>query len=160
MLACISLGGGDWVLNCCLLAAPASTIQRTQYYPSGLPWKSSTADGAALQPYKYGGKEFIETHGLDEYYSYARNVYPAILRTSTLDLHAESYYSISPYVWCGNNPVNRVDMEDGAYKNWGGWGNSIKGYQIYLNNRNGISNTLHLRSLTNISYMFFTKVIY
>ncbi|VBB45607.1 conserved hypothetical protein [uncultured Paludibacter sp.] len=31
------------------------------------------------------------------------------MRTTTLDPLAEKYYSISPYAWCGNNPVNAVD---------------------------------------------------
>ncbi len=52
-------------------------------------------------------------HGLDEYDSQARWYYPAILRTTTIDPLAEKYYSISPYAWCGNNPVNFIDP-DGA----------------------------------------------
>lgn len=37
--------------------------------------------------------------------------YPAIMRTTTIDPLAEKYYSISPYAWCGNNPVNLVDPD-------------------------------------------------
>ena len=85
------------------------TIQRTQYYPSGLLWAEST--GAIVQNKKYNGKEWIEMHGLDEYDSQARMYYPAIMRTTTLDPLAEKYYSISPYAWCGNNPVNRIDPD-------------------------------------------------
>lgn len=48
-------------------------------------------------------------HGYDMYDSEARMYYPAIMRTPTMDPHAESYYSTSPYAWCGNNPVNRID---------------------------------------------------
>ena len=94
---------------------PAFTSQRTQYYPSGLPWAEGT--GASVQNKKYNGKEFIEVHGLDEYDSQARMYYPAIMRTTTLDPLAEKYYSISPYAWCGNNPVNRVDL-DGMLDDW------------------------------------------
>ena len=86
-----------------------STIQRTQYYPSGLPWAEGT--GASVQNKKYNGKEFIEAHGLDEYDSQARMYYPAIMRTTTIDPLAEKYYHISSYAWCGNNPVNRVDLD-------------------------------------------------
>ena len=88
---------------------PATTIQRTQYYPSGLPW--AEGEGASVQNKKYNGKEWIEAHGLDEYYSQARMYYPAIMRTTTIDPLAEKYYSISPYAWCGNNPVNRIDPD-------------------------------------------------
>ncbi len=89
----------------------ASTVQRTQYYPSGLPWKSNSGDNPGEQPYKYGGKEFVEMHGLDEYDSEARWYYPAIMRTTTPDPLAEKYYDISPYAWCANNPVRFVDPD-------------------------------------------------
>jgi hypothetical protein len=50
-------------------------------------------------------------HGLDEYDSEARWYYPAIMRTTTIDPLAEKYYEMSPYAWCGNNPVKFVDMD-------------------------------------------------
>ena len=84
-------------------------IQRTQYYPSGLPWVEAMMPSE--QPWKYNGKEFVEMHGLDEYDSKARWYYPAICRTTTMDPLAEKYYSTSPYAWCGNNPVNIVDHD-------------------------------------------------
>jgi len=86
-----------------------TTIQYTQYYPSGLPWAYNEEDNPDLQPYKYNGKEFIEMHGLDEYYSVFRNYYPAIMRTTTIDPHAENYYDTSPYAWAGNNPILNID---------------------------------------------------
>lgn len=81
--------------------------QEMQYYPSGLPWDTNI--GASEQPFKYGSKEFIEMHGLDEYDSEARWYYPAIMRTTSMDPLCEKYYSTSPYAWCANNPVNFVD---------------------------------------------------
>ena len=90
---------------------PAGTYQRTQYYPSGLPWAFNSGDSPGVQPYKYGGKEFIEMHGLDEYDSQARMYYPAIMRTTTMDPLAENYPWISLYAWCGNNPVRNVDLD-------------------------------------------------
>ena len=88
-----------------------TVVQRTQYYPSGLPWASNSSDNPSLQSRKYNGKEFVEMHGLDEYDSEARWYYPAIMRTTTIDPLAEKYYSISPYAWCGNNPVRMVDLD-------------------------------------------------
>ena len=88
-------------------ATKEETPQRTFYYASGLPMKIST--GQDLQARKYGGKEFDEMHGLNEYDSEARRYYPAICRTTTIDPLCEKYYSASPYAWCGNNPVNAID---------------------------------------------------
>lgn len=72
-----------------------------------MPWADS--QGTWVQNKKYNGKEFIEAHGLDEYDSEARWFYPAIMRTTTLDPLAEKYYGISPYAWCGNNPLKNID---------------------------------------------------
>lgn len=53
-------------------------------------------------------------HGLDEYDSKARWYYPAIMRATAMDPLCEKYYSISPYAWCNNNPVNYVDPDGRA----------------------------------------------
>ena len=90
-------------------------VERTQYYPSGLPWVERQTDSFTANPWKYNGKEFVEMHGLDEYDSKARWYYPAICRTTTMDPLAEKYYSTSPYAWCGNNPVRFVDPEGMSY---------------------------------------------
>jgi RHS repeat-associated protein len=89
----------------------ATTLQRTHYYPSGLPWNTNTGIGSGVQNRKYNGKEFVEMHGLDEYDSEARWYYPAIMRTTTMDPHCENYYDTSPYAWCANNPVNAIDPD-------------------------------------------------
>lgn len=96
----------------------AATIQRTQYYPSGLPWASNSGDNPGVQNKKYNGKEFVEMHGLDEYDSEARWYIPSSVRTPTMDPLCEKHYNISPYAWCGNNPLNRIDpngMDDYRY---------------------------------------------
>ena len=47
--------------------------------------------------------------------SQARMYYAPIMRTTTMDPLAENYYHISPYAWCGNNPVNMVDQDGRAW---------------------------------------------
>jgi RHS repeat-associated protein len=96
-------------------ATANATVQKTQYYSSGLPWATNIGDNAGLQPYKYNGKEFIEMHGLDEYYSNFRNYYATIGRTTTQDAHAESYYAFSPYAWVGNRFTSAIDPDG---KDW------------------------------------------
>ncbi len=86
-----------------------STIQRTQYYPSGLPWDEG--EGKSEQPYKYNGKEFVEMHGWDTYEYGARGYYPAMGRFTVVDPLAEKYYSVSPYAYCGGNPISRIDID-------------------------------------------------
>ena len=50
-------------------------------------------------------------HGYDTYDYGARGMYPALMRFTTPDPLAEKYYSISPYAYCGNNPIRFVDID-------------------------------------------------
>ena len=92
----------------------SSAVQSTKYYASGVPMAEST--GRDQQPYLYNGKEFVEAHGLNEYDSQARRYYATIMRTTTMDPMAEKYYHLSPYSWCGNNPICNVDVTGKKYK--------------------------------------------
>lgn len=85
------------------------TFNATQYYPSGLTWAEGNSYYA--MPNKFNGKEFVEMHGFDTYDYGARGYYSAIGRFTTIDPLAEKDYSISPYAYCDNNPVNRIDPD-------------------------------------------------
>jgi RHS repeat-associated protein len=63
------------------------------------------------QPYKFGGKELDEMHGLNWYDQGARPFDAIIPRTPTMDPLAEKYYNTSPYVQWGNNPVRFIDPD-------------------------------------------------
>ena len=41
----------------------------------------------------------------------ARHYDPCIMRFTTMDPMCEKYYHLSPYAYCGNNPVNAVDPD-------------------------------------------------
>ncbi|MBR6604776.1 MAG: RHS repeat-associated core domain-containing protein, partial [Prevotella sp.] len=81
--------------------------QVNHYYPFGGLLGEST--GCSVQWYKYNGKEFDRTHGLDWYDYGARFMTPDIGRFTTIDPLAEKYYSISPYVYCVDNPIRNID---------------------------------------------------
>lgn len=87
-----------------------SVVQRTEYYPFGGPVFSRVGD-AALQPYKYNGKEYDRMYGLNWYDFGARMYDPLLPKFTTMDPLAEKYYSISPYACVANNPVNRIDPD-------------------------------------------------
>jgi len=82
-------------------------VQKTDYYPFGTPYAESTGQG--IQPFKYGSKEFDTMHGLNQYDFHARQYDPAIGGFTTPDPLAEQFYSISPYVYCLNNPLRYTD---------------------------------------------------
>ena len=81
------------------------------YYPYG---GLMGAAGSGVQSRKYGGKELDRENGLDWYDSQARHYDPTAGRTPTMDSKAESFYSMSPYLWCAGNPVRNIDP-DGSF---------------------------------------------
>ena len=81
--------------------------QVNHYYPYGGLMGEST--GGDIQKYKYNGKRLERNHGLDWYDYGARHYDAAIVSWPTMDPLAEKYYSISPYVYCGGNPINAID---------------------------------------------------
>jgi len=84
-------------------------VQRTDYYPSGLPFPNM--ENPETQPYKYNDKEFDTMHGLN-YFDYgARHYDAAIMRWHVTDPLAEKYYSWSPYSYCANNPIIYIDPD-------------------------------------------------
>ena len=50
-------------------------------------------------------------HGLNTYDYGARQYNPILGRWDRMDPLCEKYYSISPYVYCVNNPVNAIDPD-------------------------------------------------
>ena len=88
-----------------------SVEQVMNYYPFGAPYCDETALNADLQPYKYNGKELETMHGRNAY-DYGARFYDPLLPTwDRIDPLCEKYYHVSPYAYCGNNPVNKVDIE-------------------------------------------------
>jgi len=83
-----------------------SVVQRNHYSPFGMEFADNSGDD---QPYKYNGKELDKMHGLNMYDYSARYMEPGIGRFTSVDPKAEKYYSISPYVYCLDNPLKYVD---------------------------------------------------
>ena len=62
------------------------------------------------------GKQLDMMHGLNTYDYGARQYAPTLGRWDRMDPLCEKYYSVSPYAYCGNNPVrlrDRAGMEPG-----------------------------------------------
>jgi len=94
--------------NCVVWNATNNSIaQRTWYYASGTPMSISTTQGA--QPYKYNGKEYVESHGYDTYDYGFRGYYATIGRFTSIDPLTERTPWQSPYAYANNNWVNLID---------------------------------------------------
>lgn len=82
-----------------------SVEETNHYYPFGGIFASTNN----VQPYKYNGKELDTKKGLN-WYDYGARHYDAVLgRFITVDPMAEKYYPLSPYTYCGNNPILFID---------------------------------------------------
>ena len=81
--------------------------QVNHYYAFGSLMRESSNPG--VQPYKYGGKELDRYSGLDAYDFGARAYFSDRMQWSTMDPLCEKYYDVSPYAYCGNNPVMYID---------------------------------------------------
>ncbi|MDD6722642.1 MAG: hypothetical protein PUE10_01925 [Bacteroidales bacterium] len=83
--------------------------QATDYYPYGLPF--ADASNPTVNRRKYGAKELTPDLGLNAYDFEARTLAPAFLQPDPL---TESYYPLSPYLYCAGNPINYVDAARGV----------------------------------------------
>ncbi|SHF93302.1 RHS repeat-associated core domain-containing protein, partial [Bacteroides faecichinchillae] len=94
--------------NVRVVADKDGNVEETNaYYPFGGTFTSTNS----VQPYKYNGKELDTRNGLNWYDYGARHYDAAIGRWHTVDMRAEKYKAMSPYNYCGNNPVNYVDLK-------------------------------------------------
>ncbi|GAB6870450.1 hypothetical protein JCM16496A_28550 [Bacteroides rodentium JCM 16496] len=84
-----------------------SVEETNHYYPFGGVFASTTN----VQPYKYNGKEFDTKKGLNWYDYGARHYDVTLERFTTVDPSAENYFNSSPYAYCGNSPINRIDPD-------------------------------------------------
>ena len=91
--------------NRVVASANGDIEQVNHYYPFGGLMADSKGN---TQSYKYNGKELDRMHGLDSYDYGARWMTNG--RFFTPDPHATDYPDVSPYAYCGNNPVYSIDV--------------------------------------------------
>ena len=84
--------------------------QITHYYPFGGTFNDAGLN-ASLQQYKYNGKELDRVAGLNTYDYGARQYFSPVPTWDRVDPLCEKYFNTSPYAYCGNNPIVRVDKD-------------------------------------------------
>lgn len=90
-------------------AGGANVVQSNEYYPFGMEMYVEGVSQQSDQPFKYNGKEQDNIHGLG-LYDYAARYYDYIIpHFPTQDPLAENKPWLSPYVYCSNNPIIRID---------------------------------------------------
>jgi len=96
--------------NRVVITGSGAVVESSSFYPSGMRFGESAINGGSVQPYRHTGLEMQAMHGLNWIDNNAR------FRTVSdgggftgMDPLAEKDYSISPYAYCGGNPVIRID---------------------------------------------------
>ena len=90
-----------------VVISQSGTVEETNHY---YPFGGAFASTSNVQPYKYNGKELDSKKGLNWYDYGARHYDAALGGFTTNDRFAEKYYSMSPYQYGANNPVNNIDV--------------------------------------------------
>ena len=83
------------------------------YMPYGMQHKNSSLATSDANEFRYNGKEFLSRFCVDLYDSQAR-LQGMNARFNSIDPRAEEMTDISPYAYCADNPINRIDY-DGEY---------------------------------------------
>ncbi|THG53373.1 RHS repeat-associated core domain-containing protein, partial [Bacteroides faecichinchillae] len=92
--------------NVRVVADKDGNVEETNaYYPFGGTFTSTNS----VQPYKYNGKELDTRNGLNWYDYGARHYDAAIGRWHAIDPKCEKYNYLSPYVYCNNGPIDKID---------------------------------------------------
>ncbi len=99
--------------NRVVLNQSGTVEQVNHYYPFGGLFGEGIQ--TSNQPYKYNGKELDRELGLDMYDYGARHYDASLGKWLIPDPLVEKYYSISPYVYVANNPVNLIDPTGMSY---------------------------------------------
>ena len=98
-----------------VVSADGQVIERNDYYPSGCMITGNITNEGNIQPYKYNGKELDPMHGLYTYDYGARQYDPATILWDRMDPLDEDNPEVSPYVFCGDNPISYVDNNGMEY---------------------------------------------
>ncbi len=87
-------------------------VEESNYYPFGLKHKGyNNVVNGTENMYKFNGKELEEDLGLNTYDYGARSYMPDVVRWRSIDPHADSYFSVTPYSSFANNPISFVDPD-------------------------------------------------
>ncbi len=148
-------GNNRMVVN----AATNRTEQVTHYYPYG-ELMADISTNPDAQQFKYSGKELDRSFGLDLYDFHARQQDAKLGRFNSIDPLAEKYYRLSPYSYCGGDPVNCVDPDGRKLKGVNNEFVSIDTKNWKLNNANPDTNKLwNIAKKTETGRKLFQAVI-
>ncbi len=94
-----------------VMSESGAVEQESHYYPYGMLMGESDVNGsrATANRYRYGGKEYLPSSGLNLYDFSARYLDPAGCGFLSSDPMQGDYIPLSPTSYCGADPINFID---------------------------------------------------
>ena len=141
-----------------------SIRETISYYPFGSEIRMENPallTGGASHPFRFTGKELIRQTSLNMYDFGARlyDVAGVPIWTS-IDPLAEKYYNLSPYNYCGGNPVNLIDPDGRDYAiNIDSDKMTITISATFYTNEESYSSALHAANLINGQNNMFSYIV-
>ena len=93
-----------------IVNASGTVVEQNDYYPFGKRHPNGLTQLAANR-WRFSGKEEQDAAFGIAYSDFGARLYDRSAAWTAIDPMAEKYYSVSPYVYCNNNPVKFVDSE-------------------------------------------------
>lgn len=135
-----SIGKDVWFDNLVVDHYESEVLEEDHYYPFGLSMNvTPNTNVPQQQPYKLNTKELESNFDVNTYDFGARMQDMQTGRWLSSDPLAEKYYNLSPYNYCGNNPVVNIDDNGMDY--------------FYLNARGVCIAYIRTSSATDVFYM-------
>ena len=112
-----------------IIGPDGETVNATfDYLAYGLEDSDSDSPTSTTE-FRFSGKELLSNLSDLEIYDFGARLYlPRYGIWGGIDPLSEKYYALTPYAYCGNNPVARIDVDGRAWVN-------KKGYYIYKDGR-------------------------
>ena len=93
-----------------IVNASGTVVEQNDYYPFGNRHPNGLTQLAANR-WRFSGKEEQDAAFGIAYSDFGARFYDRSAAWTAVDPMAEKYYSVSPYVYCKNNPVCRIEID-------------------------------------------------
>jgi RHS repeat-associated protein len=111
-----------------VMRVQSPVVQMDEYHPFGVTFNSYSRENSVPQRFLYQGKGWQQYPGLDLYDFQWRQQDPSPTWTTTMDPHADTYGSLSPYSWAANNPIRIIDPDGRDITSYTGAGRELQKY--------------------------------
>ena len=112
----------------------ADVVQQIAYLPYGEEWVDVRSNGYFGSAYKFNGKEKDDETGYS-YYTDRLSIWLSV------DPLADKYPHLSPYAYCSDNPIMRIDPDGRADDEWD---KTVEGKSLIISKQTNMTRSIWL----------------